>query len=86
MKLIKLVERFLSEPPEVRFEEVRSVLEAFGFVEVRSSGSHHTFRNSSGQIIVVPKSGGKMVKRTYVKEIVRLLNLGEWYANQKDKS
>jgi len=28
---------------------------------------------------IVPKSGGKMVKSTYVKKIVRLLNLEEWY-------
>ncbi len=86
MKLIKLVKRFLSEPPEVRFEEVRSLLEAFGFTEVRSSGSHHAFRNQNGQILIVPKSSGKKVKRTYIKEIIRLLDLEEWYANQQDKS
>lgn len=85
MKLIKLVERFLSEPTEVRFEEARYLLEAFGFIGVRSKGSHHTFRNDRGQVQVIPKTSGQKVKRTYVKQIVRLLNLKEWYADQTDK-
>jgi len=84
-KLIKLVKRFLGEPSEVRFDDVRSLLKAFGFEEVRSSGSHHIFRNPQGQMEIIPKSGGKMVKSTYVKKIVRLLNLEDWYAENKDR-
>jgi hypothetical protein len=38
-KLEKLVEQFLNQPPEVRFEDVRYLLEAFGFEEKRSKGS-----------------------------------------------
>lgn len=87
MKLTKLVKRFLSEPPEVRFEEARYLLEAFGFVEVRSKGSHHIFRHPDKRMqITIPKSGGKRVKKPYVKEIVRLLKLEEWYDNQQGKS
>ncbi|MCY6493044.1 type II toxin-antitoxin system HicA family toxin [Leptolyngbya sp. GGD] len=86
MKTLKLVELFLSEPVEVRFKEVRDLLNAFGFEEVRSKGSHHIFRNSKGQTQIVPKKGGQKVKRTYVREIVDRLNLEEWYANQQDES
>jgi predicted RNA binding protein YcfA (HicA-like mRNA interferase family) len=86
MKLTKLVERFLSEPPEVRFEEARYLLEAFGFEEVRSKGSHHIFRHPDKRMQIIPKSGGKRVKKPYVKEIVRLLNLEEWYENQQNES
>lgn len=85
MKLIKLVRRFLSEPAEVRFEEVRQLLEAFGFSEARSKGSHHTFRNSEGLKITVPKKGGKMVKGTYIKQIVVLLKLEEWSDESEDQ-
>lgn len=74
-KLEKLIEQFLRAPPEVRFDDVRYLLESFGFEEKRSKGSHHTFRNSEGLKITVPKQGGKMVKRTYIKQIVKLLNL-----------
>ncbi|MEQ8998699.1 MAG: type II toxin-antitoxin system HicA family toxin [Coleofasciculus sp. B1-GNL1-01] len=77
-KLEKLVEQFLNKPPEVRFEDVRYLLEAFGFEEKRSKGSHHSFRDSQGRKITVPKKGGQKVKGVYVKQIVELLNLEEW--------
>ncbi len=83
-KLLKLIERFLSEPPEIKFLEVNTLLEAFGFREIRSTGSHHIFRNDQGQNLVVPKTGGKMVKRTYIKQIIRLLDLEIWYAEHKN--
>ncbi|MEQ9353857.1 type II toxin-antitoxin system HicA family toxin [Coleofasciculus chthonoplastes] len=77
-KLEKLVEQFLNKPPEVRFEDVRYLLEAFGFEEKRSKGSHHSFRDSQGRKITVPKKGGQKVKAVYVQQIVELLNLEEW--------
>jgi predicted RNA binding protein YcfA (HicA-like mRNA interferase family) len=77
-KLEKLVEQFLNKPPEVRFEDVRYLLEAFGFEEKRSKGSHHSFRDSQGRKITVPKKGGQKVKGVYVQQIVELLNLKEW--------
>ncbi|MER3434029.1 MAG: hypothetical protein C4288_11495 [Leptolyngbya sp. ERB_1_1] len=49
MKLIKLVELFLSEPVEVRFEEVRSLLNAFGSEEVRSKGVIASFATLLGK-------------------------------------
>jgi predicted RNA binding protein YcfA (HicA-like mRNA interferase family) len=74
-KLDKLIQQFLDNPPEVRFEDVRYLLEAFGFVEIRSKGSHHSFRNEIGQKVVIPKKGGQKVKGVYVKLIVDLLAL-----------
>lgn len=80
-KLSKLVAKFLASPPAVRFSEVRSLLESFGYTEVRSKGSHHTFENVTGEVIVIPKKGGKRVSRTYVKLIVQLLDLENWQDN-----
>jgi predicted RNA binding protein YcfA (HicA-like mRNA interferase family) len=77
-KLAKLIRSFLANPPDVRFEDVRYVLEAFGFQEKRSRGSHHTFENEMGKVIVVPKKGGQKVKRFYVQRIVELLKLEDW--------
>ena len=82
-RLRKLVERFLADPPDLRFDEVRGLLTAFGFIEVRASGSHHVFRNASGQMLVVPRSGGSRVKRTYVRRVVELLNLETWHAEYR---
>ena len=83
-KLEKLVEQFLREPPEVRFDEVFYLLTAFGFEEKRVKGSHHTFRNQAGLKITVPKKGGKMVKGVYAKQIVALLKLEEWADDAAD--
>ena len=77
-KLEKLVEQFLNQPPEVRFEDVVYILSAFGFEEKRSKGSHHSFRDSQGRKITVPKKGGQKVKGVYVQQIVELLKLEEW--------
>lgn len=77
-KLEKLVQQFLKRPPEVRFEDVRYILEAFGFEEKRSKGSHHSFSDLQGRTITVPKKGGQKVKGVYVQKIVELLNLEDW--------
>lgn len=84
-RLRKLVEQFLREPPEVRFEDVYYLLVAFGFEEKRSRGSHHSFRNANGLKITVPKTGGKMVKGVYVKQLIALLNLEEWLDETTDE-
>ncbi|MBK1989203.1 type II toxin-antitoxin system HicA family toxin [Sphaerospermopsis aphanizomenoides BCCUSP55] len=73
----KLIQLFLSHPVEVRFEEVRRILIAFDFEEVRSKGSHHTFRHEDGRIQIVPKKDGQKVKGIYIKQIVKLLRLEE---------
>lgn len=77
-RLAKLVTKFLSHPSEVRFEEVRLLLETFGFEEVRSKGSHHSFRHPDGRKITIPKKGGQQVKGSYVRQIVELLKLEDW--------
>jgi predicted RNA binding protein YcfA (HicA-like mRNA interferase family) len=77
-KLSKLIKYLLSRPPEARFEDISYVLEAFGYQEVRVRGSHHAFENEQGEVIVIPKKGGKKVKRTYIEEIIKLLDLENW--------
>jgi predicted RNA binding protein YcfA (HicA-like mRNA interferase family) len=77
-RLSKVVKIFLKNPPEARFEDVQTVLKAFEYKEVRSEGSHHTFENEPGDKITIPKAGGKTVKRVYIKQVIKLLNLEDW--------
>ncbi|BAZ32790.1 hypothetical protein NIES4074_52970 [Cylindrospermum sp. NIES-4074] len=77
-KLSKLIKYLLSRPPETRFEDISYVLEAFGYQEIRVRGSHHAFENEQGEVIIIPKKGGKKVKRTYIEETIRLLDLENW--------
>ncbi len=70
------------------FEDVRYLLEALGFEEKRSKGSHDSFRDSQGRKITVPKKGGQKVKGVYVQQIVELLvwkNGAMKTLNQKNK-
>jgi predicted RNA binding protein YcfA (HicA-like mRNA interferase family) len=80
-KLDKLIDLFLRQPPEVRFSDVLYLLEAFGYIEQRSKGSHHTFSDSDGKTIVIPKVSGQKVKRVYVKRIIELLGLNDALAD-----
>ena len=76
-KLEKLIEQFFKKPPEVKFDDVRYLLKAFGFEEKRSKGSHHSFRDANGRKITIPKKGGQKVKGIYVQKILQILNLKE---------
>lgn len=76
-KLEKLIDKLLRDPPELSYDDVYYILSNYGFEEVSVKGSHHTFRNSKRQKITVPKKGGKIVKRTYLKQIVILLKLAQ---------
>ncbi len=85
-KFRKLVEHFLALPVEVTFNDVRLLLETFCFEEKRSKGSHHIFEDAQGQVLTIPKKGGKKVRRIYVKRIVELLNLENWRDESNDES
>lgn len=76
--LEKLIAHLRSEPPEVSFSDIKRVLEAFDYIEVRSSGSHHAFRYKDGRMVIIPKKAGRKVNRTYVKKLLILLNLDDY--------
>jgi predicted RNA binding protein YcfA (HicA-like mRNA interferase family) len=81
-KLEKLVALFLREPPDISVEEVISVLKEFGYSERSVVGSHHTFVKLGARPITVPTTNGRRVKKVYIKRIIELLGLEEWYEQQ----
>lgn len=69
----KLLMKILSLSKDLRFNELRKVLESYGYVMNASKGgsSHYTFRKSGCQPITIPKH--EPIKKVYVemvKEIV----------------
>ena len=79
-QLEKLVEEFLKEPPELSFDDVVSLLEAFGYVERKpGGGSHRVFVKSGTRPVIVPTIRGRKVKRVYIRRIIDILGLEEWY-------
>ena len=82
-KIAKIIKYLLARPPEARFEKISYVLKYFGYREVRIKGSHNIFENDEGDVIVVPKKGGKKVKRTYIEAVIKLLDLQNWQDDTK---
>jgi predicted RNA binding protein YcfA (HicA-like mRNA interferase family) len=83
-QLDKLVEKFLRKPPEVLFEDVAKVLEAFGYKERPSGGgSHRAFVKSGHPPKIVPTIKGRRVKRVYLQMIIDNLELEEWYEKRR---
>lgn len=69
----KLLSRILSLNKDLRFEELRKVLEAYGYTarQPRSGSSHYTFRKSGCMPITIPMD--EPIKKVYVemvKEVV----------------
>lgn len=73
----KLVEKICARPPSARFSDVHALLSAFGWELAREKGSHVTFVKSDERSIVVPKDGGRMVKRVYLDGICERLGLDD---------
>ncbi len=73
----KLIERIRARPPEAEFEDVRLLLEAFGWTLRRERGSHVTFKKTGQRSITVSKVGGRKVKRVYLDQICERLGLDD---------
>ena len=71
----KLVSRICGRPPEADFSDVRNLLEDYGWTIRGENGSHVTFTRQGESPIVVPKVGGRRVKRTYLVMIINRLGL-----------
>ena len=69
----KLIEKILNLSKDMRFDELRKVLESYGYVmnAPGSGSSHYTFRKPGAMPITIPKH--EPIKKIYVqmvKEIV----------------
>jgi len=59
----------------VPYRQLSKVAEARGFVWVRREGSHSTFRNAEGRIVVIPDHGAQVIVRPLLRKILRDLGL-----------
>ncbi len=67
----KLLNEIKSLSKELRFDELRKVLEVYGYTMSAKGGSHHVFRKSGKPPITVPKH--EPIKKAYVmmvKEVI----------------
>jgi Predicted periplasmic or secreted lipoprotein len=65
----------------VTYKELKKLAEAAGFQWQRCEGSHNTFKNAQGRIIVIPDHGAQVIVRPLLRKILRDMGLGveEYY-------
>ncbi|MBU4226387.1 MAG: type II toxin-antitoxin system HicA family toxin [Chloroflexi bacterium] len=57
--------------PDVRSGQVVRVLEALGFLRIRQSGSHATYRHPNGRWTIVSIHPGKTISKGTLRKIIR---------------
>ena len=69
----KLLMKICALSKELRFEELRRVLESYGYVMNAPKGgsSHYTFRKSGCQPITIPKH--EPIKKVYVEMVKQIV-------------
>ncbi|MBE0502098.1 MAG: type II toxin-antitoxin system HicA family toxin [Desulfuromonadales bacterium] len=78
-KIQKLVGQIIQNPKDVDYAILERLLKSFGYecFQPGRGGSHYTFRKAGSAPITVPKK--KPVNAVYVKQIIKLLDLEDWY-------
>ena len=59
----------------VAYRELSKVAEVAGFRWIRREGSHNTFRNAEGRIVVLPDHGSQVIVRPLLRKILRDMGL-----------
>jgi predicted RNA binding protein YcfA (HicA-like mRNA interferase family) len=73
----KLVDRIRQRPPEADFDDVRAVLEMYGWAFDRQKGSHATFTKAGEHPLTIPITHHVRVKRFYLGRICEALGLND---------
>lgn len=81
----KLLCRILNLSNEIRFDELKKILEYYGYTmySPRSGSSHYTFRKIRNTPITIPKH--EPIKKIYVKKVKDLILKEEKHNEQVKK-
>ncbi|MBQ6654549.1 MAG: type II toxin-antitoxin system HicA family toxin [Erysipelotrichaceae bacterium] len=73
----KLLSRILSLSNDLRFDELRKVLESYGYemLSPRSGSSHYTFRKQGKNPVTIPKH--QPIKKAYVEMVRKVIEEAE---------
>ena len=70
-KIDKIILKMKNQPNGISFNEADTVLHAFGYSLLRQRGSHCSYRNADGEMIIIVS--GKQLKAVYVKNILKCI-------------
>lgn len=71
----KRLERIRRNPKNVSYEELRQLLEDFGFLLYRKQGSHRQFKGDLGgkeRLITIPEH--KPINKRYVNDVLEIID------------
>ncbi|MDR2510297.1 MAG: type II toxin-antitoxin system HicA family toxin [Spirochaetaceae bacterium] len=71
----KIIQKMKSQPNGIRREEAEKVLAAYGFNHLRQRGSHRSYRNASGEMLVLVDESP--LKAVYVKDVLKRIGSKE---------
>lgn len=76
-KFDKLLKRITSLSKDMRFDELRKVLESYGYTmhSPKGGSSHYTFRKPGKMPITIPKH--EPIKKVYVQMVKEVIENGE---------
>lgn len=57
--------------PRITARDILKVLAKAGFVKVRSSGSHHIYRNAKGKRVTIPVHSSTILHPKTLKQILK---------------
>lgn len=66
--LEKIIEKMKNQPNGIKISEADKVLTAKGYILIRQKGSHRSYRNKSGDVIVLVDT--TPMKAVYIKDIL----------------
>jgi predicted RNA binding protein YcfA (HicA-like mRNA interferase family) len=69
----KLLAKIRSHPKNVRFEDLQTLLEHYGYQLVRVSGSHHRYQRQGSPPVTVSRHGTH-VHSAAIEEVLRILD------------
>ena len=73
MKARKILQKVLSGSKNVRFQEMMVLVEAFGFRQVRISGSHHIFSHPTVRELVNLQEVHGQAKPYQIRQFIKLV-------------
>lgn len=75
----KRILRLLRGQKDVKFHEIKTILEGIGYRLTRITGSHHIFKHGIEKIMILPVHENK-IKTVYLRSIILILKK---YYNEK---
>lgn len=72
-QLEKLYAQLIANRGDMRFADFLRIVEAFGFVHVRTKGSHQSYAHSACPRLLVLQPKGKDAKRYQVREFLDMV-------------